>query len=131
MKIEKVRTAKTSNTFTAKIEKRADFAANKFRVYFDGTLYHCYGLEEENDPRVFRTLYFHVQLDPSTRQPTLVLMSYIARSGYEFEKAHTRDGSFTIDFDTQADHYKMSFHAVVNDPVAGDIDILGSFDLRM
>lgn len=58
-------------------------------------------------------------------------MSYIARSGFGFEKAHTRDGNFTIDFDTQADHYNMSFHAVVNDPVAGDIDILGSFDLRM
>lgn len=130
MTIEKVLTSGTTGTFTAKIQGRPDFAATSVSVFYDGTYYHCSGMEEGADSSVFRTVYFHLIHDPSTQQTTVKQMSYIARSGHDIEKATTGHGTFTIDFDMPAQHYRMSFHAVVEDPVVGAIDILGSFDLR-
>ncbi|WP_150652318.1 hypothetical protein [Pseudomonas fluorescens] len=130
MAIRKVVNSSTTGTFTAKIQGRPDFVPNRVSVFFDGEYYHCSGLEEGPDTSVFRTLYFHVKHDPSNQQSTVEQMSYIARSGHDIEKAVAKDGTFIIDFDAQAQHFKMSFHAVVKDPVVGSRDILGSFDLR-
>lgn len=130
MTIEKVVTSSTTGTFTARIQGRPDFAPTRVNVYFDGEYYHCSGSEAGLDPDVFRTLYFNVRRNPSTEPATFHEMLYIAQSGHDLEKATAKDGTFTIDFDTAAQHYKMSFHVVVNDPYAGSIDILGCFDLR-
>lgn len=130
MTIEKVVTSITTGTFTAKIQGRPDFAATSVNVHFDGEYYHCSGSEAGLDPNVFRTLYFYVRCNPSNEPATFHEMLYIAQSGHYLEKATAKDGTFTIEFDTEAQHYKMYFDVVVNDPYAGSIDILGRFDLR-
>ncbi|HWH87090.1 MAG TPA: hypothetical protein VNV36_09970 [Pseudomonas sp.] len=128
---KKAVTSITTGDFTAKIQGRPDFDAKRGRVsvFFDGEYYHCAGTEENPDPKVFRTLYFHVKNNPG-QPPTFHELLYIAQSGHDLEKAVAKDGTFTIDFDTVARIYKMSFDVVVKHVDFGSIAIEGSFDLR-